>query len=345
MRSQHETFSIDLNTMERDTISRRAMLTTALVAGCARKSGQVRIVVGGQTEMVYLPTTLAQQLGYFQKNGVEVSIEDVGAGAKSLQAILGGSADVATGFYDHTVHMAAEGKVVKSFVTLARYPGAVLLTSPQNSSTITSVNDLKGRTVGVTSPGSSSHFFLNYLLLRNGVPLKDVAVIGMGGGRSRVIAVQHNRVDAAVVFEPTVSVLERSAPGIRLLVDTRSPEGVRATFETESYPSAVLYATGSWLEANQVVARKLARALCATLTWIQEHPAAEIAKRMPAQFQEDPKAYLIAVERSKQLYSPDGVMQHDGANAVRLVLGTSMEKVRNSNFDLRQTYTNELLTN
>ena len=345
LRSLHQTFSIDVG-MRLNTITRRAMLTTALFAGCTRKSAQVRIVVGGQTEMVYLPTTLAQQLGYFEESGVEVSIEDVGAGAKSLQAILGGSADVASGFYDHTVHMAAEGKVVKSFVTLTRYPGAVLLTSPQNSSTITSVSDLKGRTVGVTSPGSSSHFFLNYLLLRNGIPLKDVAVIGMGGGRSRVIAVQHNRVDAAVVFEPTVSVLERSAPGIRLLVDTRSPEGVKATFETESYPSAVLYATGSWLEANQDVARRLARALQATLRWIQERPAAEIAKSMPAQFQqEDSKAYLIAVERSKQLYSPDGVMQHDGANAVRLVLGSSMEKVRKSDFDLRQTYTNDLLTN
>jgi NitT/TauT family transport system substrate-binding protein len=302
------------------------------------------MVVGGQSEMVYLPTTLAQQLGHFHEHGIEVGIDDVGAGSKSLQAVLGGSAHVATGFYDHAIHMAAEGKAIRSFLTLTRYPGAVLLTSPAGSATITTVKDLKGRSVGVTAPGSSSHFFLNYLLVRNGVAPSDVAVVGMGGGRSRAMAVQHSRVDAAVVFEPTVSFLERSTPGVRLLIDTRSREGVRSTFGVDEYPSAALYANASWLEANRELGRSLARALRATLLWIQGHSAVEIARYMPEAFRaEDPEGYVTAIERSKRLYSPDGMMDADAAMAVRTVLGVSIESVRTRKFDLRQTYTNEFL--
>ena len=326
-------------------ISRRALLPVALGCGCSGKSNRVRMVVGGQSEMVYLPTTLAQQLGHFGEQEIDVTIDDVGAGAKSLQAVLGGSADVATGFYDHTIHMAAEGKAVRSFVTLTRYPGAVLLVSPNSSDRVKDLKDLRGRTVGVTAPGSSSHFFLNYVLLRHEIRLEDVAVIGMGGGRARVIAVQHSRVDAAVVFEPTVTLLQRSTPGVRLLIDTRSKEGVKSTFGTDQYPSAALYASASWLQANPAVARKLARALQTTLRWIRSHSATEIAQRMPQAFRaEDPDGYLLAIERSRQLYSPDGIMEYDGAAAVRTVLGFSMEKVRNGRFDVRQTYTNDFLT-
>jgi NitT/TauT family transport system substrate-binding protein len=302
------------------------------------------MVVGGQSEMVYLPTTLAQQLGFFREQGIDLSIDDVGAGSKSLQAILGGSADVASGFYDHTLHMAAEGKDITAFVTLTRYPGAVLLTSPNGSASITGVKDLKGRTVGVTAPGSSSHFFLNYLLIREGLSPDDVTVIGLGGGRSRVAAIERSRVDAAVVFEPTVSLLQRSASSVRLVADTRTAEGVKAIFGVDQYPSAVFYASASWLQSNTDMARKLARAVRKTLRWVHEHSANEIARDMPESFKaEDPQAYVAAIEGSKQLYSQDGIMEADAAAAVRKVLGTSIEKVRQSQFDIRRTYTNEFL--
>jgi NitT/TauT family transport system substrate-binding protein len=111
--------------------SRRALLALLGTIACGRRpSSTARIVVGGQSDLVYLPTTLSQQLGHFKACGVEVTIEDVGAGSKSLQAVLGRSADIATGFYDHAIQMAAEGQEIKAFVSLARYLGGVLVTSP-----------------------------------------------------------------------------------------------------------------------------------------------------------------------------------------------------------------------
>lgn len=323
-------------------ISRRAFVATVAATGCARRGAITRIVVGGQSDLVYLPTTLAQQLGVFRAQGLEVAIEDVGAGSKALQAVIGGSADVATGFFDHAIQMAAEGRPVKAFVTLTRYPGAVLAVSPQAVNRIHRIEDLKGAMVGVTAPGSSSHFFANYLLVRHGLSPSDIRVFAMGPGPARVVAIASGRVDAGVLFEPSLSVLLKRAPQVRLLADTRTPAGVKEVFGTDEYPSAVLYGTGDWLRENRDKAHRLATAMRETLRWIQEHTAAQIAAKMPASIAaEDPSLYVQAVEHSKQLYSVDGVMRPEAAAAVRRVLAISIEKVRQANIDVAQAYTNE----
>jgi NitT/TauT family transport system substrate-binding protein len=210
--------------------------------------------------------------------------------------------------------MAADGKEVKAFVTLTRYSGAVLLTSPEGAKRIRRIEDLKGANVGVTAPASSSHFFLNYLLVTHGLSPDDVHA----------------------------SFVLRRAPAVRVLADTRTAQGIRSVFGVEQYPSAVLYATASWLHDNADKARRLSRSIQRTLRWIKEHSASEIAAAMPAEFtSEDPAAYVEAIERSKQLYSLDGIMHGDAAAAVHKVLSVSIPKVRNAKIDLSRTYTNE----
>ena len=158
-----------------------------LLAGCRQSRDRadggsattVRIAIGGQSQLIYLPTTLARELGFYREEGLEVELQDHAGGAKALQAMIGGSADVVSGFYDHTIQMAAEGRPLVAFVTMLRFPGLVLATSPQ--SPVTRIEDLKGRVVGVTSPGSSSHMLLTFLLHRHDVPVESVSVTGIGG--------------------------------------------------------------------------------------------------------------------------------------------------------------------
>ena len=94
--------------MEARGITRRTLLPMLAAAGCSRKESGLHMVVGGVTDLVYLPATLAHQLGAFEAHKMAVNIEDTGAGSKSLQAVLGGSAQVAAGFFDHAIQMAAD---------------------------------------------------------------------------------------------------------------------------------------------------------------------------------------------------------------------------------------------
>ena len=316
-----------------------------LLTGCGRREApEIRIAVGGAEQLIYLPTTLAQQLGFYKAEGVRVKLENFPGGAKSLQSLLGGSADVVSGFYDHTLQMAAEGRRLKAFALMLHYPGMAVVVAPQKSGAIHRIEDLKGAAVGVTAPGSSTHLLINYLLLKHGLTPGDISAVGIGGGAGSAAAVERGKVDAAVVTDPVLTQLRKRNPGLRVIADALQASGVKEIFGTETYPASVLYSTIEWIERNPAAAGSLARAIRKTLEWMQQHSPEQIAEKMPAAYRgEDPAIYVEALRNSMPMYSPDGIMSAEGAEAVKKVLSLSLEKVRAANVDTAQTFTNELV--
>jgi len=313
---------------------------------CARREGagaHVRIAVGGQNQMVYLPTTLAQELGFYREEGIDAELQDLAGGAKALQALVGGSADVVSGFYDHTIQMAAEGRELTAFVAMLRFPGMILVTSPHHPE-ITKIEDLKGRIAGVTTAGSSSQMMLTSMLNRHGVAADAVSITAIGSAATAVAAMEHGKVDAAMMADPAFTLVARRNPAARVLADLRTASGVNDAFGTSTYPGAVLYSSGDWIRAHGDTTARLAHAIVRTLAWMQTHTPQEIAEKMPKTFRgEDDALYVEALKSSMPMFSPDGIMAADGANAARTVLATSMEKVRGATIDVSKTYTNEFV--
>src|ERR1041384_8574884 len=95
----------------------------ALAPATAIAQTKVRLAVGGQTALFYLPLNVTERLGYFKDEGLDVAVSDVNAGGRALQALMGGSADVVTGAFDHTVQMQAKGQTITAVVQLGRFPG------------------------------------------------------------------------------------------------------------------------------------------------------------------------------------------------------------------------------
>jgi NitT/TauT family transport system substrate-binding protein len=318
----------------------RTVFCFLLLAGCgARKQAEVRIAIGGQTQLIYLPVTLAQELGLYKDAGVNVTLLDFPGGAKALEALMGGSADVVCGFYDHTIQMAAQGKDLRAFVAMLRFPGLVLA-----SPSVDTIKGLKGKTVGVSAPGSSTHMFLNYLLVKHGLKADDVSNASIGMSATAVGAVTHNKVDAAVMTDPALAIVRKQMPGLHILADTRTAEGVRSVFGVESYPSAVLYSKAEWIEKNRDTARVIAGAITKTLSWMRSHTPEEIREKMPASFRTEDAANDVEVLRTAQaMLSVNGRFTPEAAEAVHKVLSTSLPAVRDAKIDLAKTYTNELI--
>ncbi len=303
------------------------------------KMQPVRMAIGGQAQLIYLTATLAQELGYYQDEGLPVTLFDFPGGQKSLEALLGGSADVVCGFYDHTIVMATENRELRAFVAMLRYPGLVAV-----SRNLSRIEDLKGRIVGVSSAGSSTHFLLNYLLVAHGMKPDDVSIASIGMSATAVAAVTHGRVDAALMTDPALEVVRKQSPGLKILADTRTAEGTRAVFGVETYPSVVLYSTAQWINSHRGQAAKLAHAIVKTLDWMRSHTSEEIRARMPAQFRtDDAAADLQGLQSLKAMLSADGRITPESAAMVQKVLSVSLEKVRSANIDLSKTYTNEFL--
>jgi NitT/TauT family transport system substrate-binding protein len=316
-----------------------AAVALALSSGMAM-ADKVTLAVGGASCLCYLPTVLANQLGEYKKAGVDVDLVAFKGGSESLKAVIGGSADVVSGYFDHCVNLAARGQHLQSFVVYDRFPGLVLVVSPKHTNEIKSVKDLANKKVGVSAPGSSTDFFLKYLLSKNGVDPNSVGVIGVGLGGSAVAAMEQGQIDAAVMLDPAVTILKSKFSDLRILSDTRSQKDTLAVFGGE-YPGGALYTKAEWIAAHPKEVQAMTNAILATLKWIHSHTAEEITEKMPPEYVGNDKAtYIAALKNTLPMYSNDGKMDPKGAQAVLAVFSQSSPDVAKAHIDVSKTYTN-----
>jgi NitT/TauT family transport system substrate-binding protein len=317
------------------------LLALSLTSGLAAAQAKITIAVGGGACLCYLPTVLAKQLGEYDKAGLVVELVDLKGGSDALKAVLGGSADVVSGYFDHCVNLAAKKQELQSFVVYDRYPGFVLVVSPKHNAEIKSVKDLAGKKVGVSAPGSSTDFFLKYLLKKNGVDATNVAVIGVGLGATAVAAMEQGQIDAAIMLDPAVTVLQGSHADLRILSDTRTQKDNQAVFGGD-YPGGALYTTTAWIASHEKETQGLTNAIVNTLKWIHSHSPEEIMAKMPPEMVGKDKAlYLAALKNTIPMYSETGLMDPKGADAVLAVFSQSSPEIAKANIDVTKTYTNK----
>jgi NitT/TauT family transport system substrate-binding protein len=239
------------------------------------------------------------------------------------------------------VNLAAKGQHLQSFVVYDRYPGFALVVSPKHTSEISSIKDLANKKVGVSAPGSSTDFFLKYMLSKNGVDPNSVAVIGVGLGATAVAAMEQGQIDAAIMLDPAVTLLKGKNADLKILSDTRTQKDTLAVFGGE-YPGGALYTKADWIAGHQKEVQGMATAIVATLKWIHSHTPEEIMAKMPPELVgKDKDLYLAALKNTIPMFSETGRMDPKGAAAVLAVFSQSSPDVAKANIDLSKTYTND----
>jgi NitT/TauT family transport system substrate-binding protein len=324
-----------------------ASLLLGAVANCEEvepELANVRLAVGGKPALFYLPLTITERLGYFRDARLTVEIADFPGGARALQALIGGSADVVTGAYDHTIQMQAKGQPIIAVVLLGRLPGYVLGVLPGKAQGYHTPADLKGMKIGVTAPGSSTHFMVQHLMVKNGLSRDEASFIGVGASASAVAAVKRGEIDAIVNVDPVISLLE-SEKAIKVVVDTRAPEGTQAVYGGP-YPAAVLYAQQTFVEKNARTIQALVNALVRSLQWIAGHSPQEVAGVMPQDYAlGNPAIYVQSIGKSLPMYSRDGRFAPEAAETAYAVLKAFDPVVGSARIDLSATYTNAFVEN
>jgi NitT/TauT family transport system substrate-binding protein len=248
---------------------------------------------------------------------------------------------VVSGYFDHCVNLAAKKQELQAFVVYDRYPGLVLVVSPSHNGEIKSIKDLAGKKVGVSAPGSSTDFFLKYLLKKNGLDPASASVIGVGLGATAVAAMEQGQIDAAVMLDPSVTVLQGSHPDLRILSDTRTQKDTLDVFGGE-YPGGALYATTAWVNSHESDVQALTNAIVNTLAWIHSHSPEDIMAKMPPEtVGKNKELYLAALKNTIPMYSETGKMDPKGANAVLAVFTEGSPEVAKANIDVTKTYTNK----
>ena len=209
--------------MQRRHLLASGVLATTLphwVLAQSLEKPKLTVAVGGKNLLYYLPLTIAEQLGYFKAEGLDVTIVDFAGGSRALQAVVGGSADVVSGAFEHTVNMQFKGQRMRAFVRQGAAPQIVLGINPKTMATFKTIADLKGKKVGVTAPGSSTNVMLNFVLAKAGLKPSDVSVIGVGAGNGAVAAMRAGQIDAMSNLDPVITLLQRSGD-LKIISDTR----------------------------------------------------------------------------------------------------------------------------
>ena len=331
-------------------MQRRHLLASGLLAGAlphwalaqALEKPKLTVAVGGKNLLYYLPLTVAEQLGYFKAEGLDVTIVDFAGGSRALQAVVGGSADVVSGAFEHTVNMQFKGQRMRAFVLQGAAPQIVLGINPKTMAGYKALADLKGKKIGVTAPGSSTNVMLNFVLAKAGLKPSDVSVIGVGAGNGAVAAMRSGQIDAISNLDPVITLLQRSGD-LKIISDTRVVAESEKVFGGPM-PAACLYAMQSFIKSHPNTTQALTNAIVRADKWIRNAGAADIIKAVPESFlMGDRAVYIDAFLAAKGALSPDGMIPERGAQTAFKALASVDEQLAAAKLDLNAVYTNDFV--
>ena len=302
----------------------------------------ISLSVGGKTLVAYLPLTIAERRGYFEKEGLRVEINDFRGGGKALEALVGGSTDFVCGAYEHTLYMAAKGIAIKAIALQANSFGLVVGIGKAKAASYQSLKDLKGMKIGVTSPGSASAIGLAMLLSKAGMTLNDVSVIGVGGGPAAVVAVTSGRLDAIANFDPAMSILQRDG-AIKTILDTRQAKDLEYLYGGP-FAASAFYTSAAFVEKNPKTVQAFANAIGAALAWLGKATTDEIVAAVPPEYYgNDRETYRAMIESNRSRVSPDGRIAPEAAERTYRNLAAFEDTLKNAKIDLAKTYDNSFI--
>lgn len=307
--------------------------------GAIEKPKLTMSVGGIMSQVDRLALAVAVQKGFFKEEGLEPEMVDAGSGTKTLQTVIGGAADVGQGSYEHTVRVQPKGVDLVAFEFFGRYAGHVLVVPKKAGESINSVKDLKGKKIGISSPGSGTHIFFGRLAERAGMKLDEFSYISVGNGPGAVASLRSGQIDALVNLDPNISEMELAGE-VKILADGRTAEGMKQVYGGD-YLVNSMYARAEWLKQNPNTAQALANAMWRTMKWMSTASIDDVIAIMPADYKANRDAYRHSVEANYPSFLWDGIATIDAAQRVFETIAAFEPELKGEKIDFPRTFTNE----
>lgn len=337
--------------MNRSRIGRRDLLSAGVLAlsglsavpGHAQvKPEKVRVVVaiGARASLSALPLTIADRLGYFGAEGLDVELHESGGGSRADPFGQDGPGDMVAGAFDNILHLQGRNQFFRAFVLLGRAPQVALGVSNKTMPTYKALGELKGRRIGVAKAETLSMTVARLLLVRAGIKPEDVHFVELPSAAAAVTAVRSGQVDAVCHTEPVMTLLEHKAE-VRIIVDTRSLKGTQDLFGGPVVASCI-YATADYVQKHPNTVQGVTNAIVHALKWHQTAGPSDIIKVVPeAYLLGDRGLYLAAFNKVREVISADGMIPEEGVRTVHRTMARLDAASASDRIDLAKTFTNE----
>ncbi|MBS3912506.1 MAG: ABC transporter substrate-binding protein [Hydrogenophaga sp.] len=298
------------------------------------------VAVDNKTAFCYLPLTIAERLGYFKSEGLDVQIREFADPGQSVQAVIAGNAHMYSGSYSSTISLQARGQSFQSFVLQGRAPQIVLGVSQNTMRHYRQLRDLRGKKIGIMGHGSGSHRVARLLLTRVKLSDQEVQYISLPTAEMAIEAFHLRQIDAICYTDPVITALEQGG-ALRVVADTRTVRGNAEVFGGPM-PAGSLIASTEFIGSYPRLSQSMADAMVHALKWLQTAGPSDIIKAVPeSYFQDDRALYLAAFSRAREAWAPDGVMPDKGPDTAARVLAQFDNTDTLKRLQLERTFTNE----
>ena len=317
-----------------------ALPTPAHAQQPALEHPHVVIGAGGLfSQVAKLPLVIARAAGYFKDEGLDAEFIDFNTGAKGAQALLAGNTDFVAGAYEHTISLQPKGFILVDVVGTNRYPGYILGVVKSRGANIKSVADLKGKTIGISGPGSATQIFAVRALERAGLKKEDASYIGVGLGSTAVAAVRNGQVDALVTQDPATTEM---ADDITVLIDARDKSGTKFAYGG-AYILDSLYTTADFVAKNPRTTQAVVNAVVRAMQWMTKATVDEVVAKVPPEYTKDPAQYRRMLGYNIAAMQFDGRLSDEAARNAFDSIAIFQPELKTEKIDLSKTYTNRFV--
>lgn len=301
---------------------------------------KITIAVGGKSTFYHLPLTIAEQLGYFKAEGLDVEVMDFVSGTRAQQAVMAGSADMVSGAYEQILSLQSKNQYFQAFVLQGRAPQIAVGISSKAMPEYQNLADLKGKLIGISAPGSSTNMVASLLFSGAGIRASDVSYVGVGNAAGALAALRSGQIDAISNMDPVMTILAQKGE-IKIVSDTRTLKDTAAVFGGPM-PAGCLYAPLDFVQKHPHTLQALTNAMVRSLKWLQQAGPSAMVRTVPeAYLLGDRALYLSAFNNMREALSLDGVLLEDAARTALKAMVSFDPGMGADTFDLVKTYTNE----
>jgi NitT/TauT family transport system substrate-binding protein len=293
-----------------------ALLTLGSVGLAFGKPLQKVLVSEAIHGVFFLPLYLADGLGFFEDEGLDFELVTAQAGPLAMQALLAGQVQFCATGHGLIANLYTKGKVTKIVNQMQSRCTFYLLGRPE----IKTIADLKGKSVGCTKIGAESYAIARAILARAGLdPDKDVTLVGVGGMGTTASALDQNRCQAVIGWQPLTNKFLKEGKA-RVLAELHTKEGSLQHFGSPDYSFTIIEVTDEYLKSNPETVQKFVSALVRAEKWMTTHSVDEMVPPVMPFFEGmDPAMLKAAIEKDLPAFSGTGLVPEQGHEAVMKV--------------------------
>ena len=304
---------------------------------------RITLAVGARSVFAFrhLPLTLAEQLGFFVAEGLQVTLQPYASDALALQALRDGAADVCAIDFEQLLRQPeASVGTARCFVVQGRAAQVALGVSLRSLPHFKTLADVRGRKLGVCALDTQSHTVACLALAQVGLAPEDVTFVAVGEGAEAAAALRAGRVQALCHGDPLMTQLENQGD-VRIVGDARTLSGAQALFGG-SVPGGCLVAPVAFLQRREAQAQALADAVVHALKWLQTAGPADLVQALPPNsWGQARSVYLAAFARARETLSPDGMVPRNGPATALRALALANPQGLAARMDVARTFTSD----